>query len=461
MTGSLQTIPKESFQSTWATQLDVVENQKHNGIELRFNAMPSPLLQAKLRVNGYRPSKSQNMWYAEKAAHLQEFATAVKVLLAHSPDGPPINLSPSFEPSKTAIEKKDFSYVIISLKNGDTKNFVIFEPSKPKAEILATTFAKEQFKDLFADLIVKPRTNVREARILYNEQKVIAAVPSPTIVSEEQISKTQTVTAQQPEKKLPEPKRKKKEGRSLNQLAMNQSLEALIDSLDRDKAPYSEEDKNILRRYTGSGGLIKQGASGRGILYEYYTADAIIKKMWDLAYHYGYNGGSVLEPAVGTGNFLKYVPKETEAVGFETNHYAARIAQVLYPQATIYEKEFESNFFAGNVHLKNEFSEKRYGLVIGNPPYGEFSGRYAGMGEKKFTSASQYEQYFTLRGLDLLEVGGLLVYILPSNFLKNPSDKNIANKIAERCTGLDRYRLGEGAFKTTSIETDILVLRRK
>jgi hypothetical protein len=183
--------------------------------------------------------------------------------------------------------------------------------------------------------------------------------------------------------------------------------------------------------------------------------------MWDLAHHYGYDGGAVLEPSVGTGNFLKYVPKETAAIGFETNHYAARIAEILYPFATIHEKAFETNFFAGNVHLKDHFSSTRYSLVIGNPPYGEFSGKYAGMGEKKWTGCKQYEHYFTFRGLDLLKPGGLLVYILPSDFLRNERDLKTAEKIASKCIGLDRFRLGDKIFKTTDINTDIIVLKRK
>jgi hypothetical protein len=182
--------------------------------------------------------------------------------------------------------------------------------------------------------------------------------------------------------------------------------------------------------------------------------------MWDLAYHFGYDGGAILEPSVGIGNFLKYAPKASTVVGYETNHYAARIAQILFPTATIHEAAFETIFFAGNVHLKDEFSDTRYSLVIGNPPYGEFLGRYSGMGEKKWTGALQYEHYFTLRGLDLLNSGGLLIYILPSNFLKGSSFISIAKKIASKCIGLDRYCLGTNIFKTTDLETDIIALRK-
>jgi hypothetical protein len=241
---------------------------------------------------------------------------------------------------------------------------------------------------------------------------------------------------------------------------LNKEIEALIDRKNANKEFFSEEEKKQIRQYSGSGGLINQGATGKGVLYEYYTSDTVIKKMWDMAYHFGYDGGSVLEPSVGTGNFLKYAPKGSAIVGYEINHYAARIAQILYPAAQIHEAAFETIFFAGNIHLKDDFEDTRYSLVIGNPPYGEFSGKYAGMGEKKWTGALQYEHYFTLRGLDLLKSGGLLIFIVPSNFLRGSSFISIAKKIASKCTGLDRYCLGTGIFKTTDIETDIIALRK-
>jgi hypothetical protein len=245
-----------------------------------------------------------------------------------------------------------------------------------------------------------------------------------------------------------------------SQHELNQEIEIFVDRKDQAKENFSEEEKNYIRGYTGSGGLIHQGASGRGILYEYYTPEEIIKKMWDMAYYYGYDGGSVLEPAVGTGNFLKYGPKGSLITGYETNHYAARIAQVLYPSAHIYEREFESLFFTGNIHLKDDFVQPAYSLVIGNPPYGEFQGKYAGMGEKKWTGALQYEHYFTLRGLDVLKSGGILIYIVPSSFLRAASLIPIAKKIAAKCVGLDRYCIGTGVFKTTDLDLDIIALRK-
>lgn len=256
----------------------------------------------------------------------------------------------------------------------------------------------------------------------------------------------------------PTPKPMKKQ----SQYDLNKEIEAFIDEKDKTGSHYTEEEKAYLRQYTGSGGLLKQGAADRGALYEYYTPDEVVKKMWDIAYHFGYKGGKVCEPSVGTGNFLKYAPKNATVVGFETNHYSAHIAQILFPQAHIHEKAFESLFFAGNVHLKDKFENPGYSLIIGNPPYGEFTGKYAGMGEKQHTGATEYDQYFIVRGLDVLEPSGLLVLLIPSAFMTNGSKyQKVKEKIAAKADLLDCYRLPGRIFETTDIGTDILVLKRK
>lgn len=247
-----------------------------------------------------------------------------------------------------------------------------------------------------------------------------------------------------------------------SQHELNKEIEAFIEKKDKDAAFYNEEEKNYLRQYTGSGGLLAEGASGAGTLYEYYTPDALVRKMWDIAYHYGYDGGRILEPSVGTGNFLKYAPKHAIVFGFETNHYAARIAQVLYPNAHIHEKAFETHFFAGNIHLKNTFENPGYSLVIGNPPYGAFTGKYAGLGEKRYTGVTEYDQYFTLRGLDLMKGGGLMVFLVPSYFMLSMEKYNkTKEKIIAKAELIDCYRLPAEAIPHTDIGTDILVWRKR
>ena len=170
---------------------------------------------------------------------------------------------------------------------------------------------------------------------------------------------------------------------------------------------------------------------------------------------------SVLEPACGIGHFIAYTHPKANVVGYEINPTAKRICEILYPQATIIGKPFESHFFAGNIHTKDQFDSQRFDVVIGNPPYGTFTGKYAGLGEKAYTKATQYDHYFITRGLDVLRPGGILCFIIPSAFLQNKSKYTpIKKRISQKAQLMTAYRLPQGMFPTTRIGTDIVVFKK-
>ena len=184
--------------------------------------------------------------------------------------------------------------------------------------------------------------------------------------------------------------------------------------------------------------------------------------MWGFAFKHGYSNGAVLEPSCGIGKFLKYAPKQARIEGYEINKYSAQIVQLLYPKAKIHNKSFEQLFFNGNIYLKGNFRTDPFQLVIGNPPYGSFSGKFAGMGEKKRTKAFTYDQYFLTRGLDLLSSGGLLIFIIPQSFLDNGSKyMTLKERIANKSEFLEARRLPHGIFEHTEVGTDIVVFRKK
>jgi type I restriction-modification system DNA methylase subunit len=184
--------------------------------------------------------------------------------------------------------------------------------------------------------------------------------------------------------------------------------------------------------------------------------------MWGFAIKHGYTSGAVLEPSCGIGKFLAYAPKDVRIEGYETNEYSAQIAKLLYPNATIHHKSFESLFFNGNVYLKGQFRTDPFDLVIGNPPYGSFIGKYAGMGEKKRTKAFTYDQYFLSRGLDVLNSNGLLIMVIPQSFLDNASKYNaLKDNISEKAEFIEARRLPHGIFQHTEVGTDIVVFRKK
>lgn len=240
--------------------------------------------------------------------------------------------------------------------------------------------------------------------------------------------------------------------------SLNTKIEALIERKDKLSEPFDAKDRELIAAYVP--GQAQMENEGKAILYEFYTPMELVKATWDLVKLHGYASGTVLEPSCGIGNFLQFAPEQAQLTGLEINPTTARIAQILYPKANILNKAFESFFFDGNTHLKKPLQKPLFDLVIGSPPNGEFTGKYAGMGEKKWTGASRYEEYFVLRAIDLLRPGGLLAYVLPSLFIRGIRSKAKMKLDEKGVEILDCFRFPNNIFSGTDIGTDLLILKK-
>lgn len=213
----------------------------------------------------------------------------------------------------------------------------------------------------------------------------------------------------------------------------------------------SHEDlKDICSRYK-SGGTVKEG---RGILDEYYTDAKIVDAVRNLIKNRVHTQDEifVLEPSVGTGNFL-YAAKDlgikANITAFEINETTAKIAKILHPEANIHLRSFETEFIDDRGQ-KKDFSQN-YDLIIGNPPYGDHRGYYKGLGEEP--KLSKYEDYFVKRSLDVLKHDGILAMVLPSGWLNRQTQLKDAEMV-------NAFRLPSGAFKGTDVGTDIIILKK-
>lgn len=255
--------------------------------------------------------------------------------------------------------------------------------------------------------------------------------------------------------------------KTVNQHTLNKQIEEFIRDKDFKKESYSQNDIAFIQQYEGSGGQGSKGASGEGVLYEFFTPEYIVELMWELAYKYGYdNSGTVLEPSIATGRLIAPAPDKSKVTGFEINLTSARICQITYPEAEIHTGYFETAFLQEprfTSKIKGDkltwLSGYPYSFVIGNPPYGKHKNKYSSY----FTSPKmqQIELFFMYYGLKLLKSGGLLVYLTSSNFLRNGisynSEKDSIGQLAEL---IDAYRLPP-VFRFSEVPTDIIVLKKK
>ena len=242
---------------------------------------------------------------------------------------------------------------------------------------------------------------------------------------------------------------------------------------------YSLEEKLFIKNYTGYGGLGKYGKLSIGHLFEFFTPKKVIEKMWALAYKHGYKGEhSMLEPSVGTGEFLAYANPEARCVAYEINEYSAIITKILYPFCDVRLAPFESVFIDKKNTIRNKTEKlEKFDIVIGNCPYGSFDALdteantnaarlLLGFGEADFTDARNYVEYFLRRGMDLLKPGGLMVMIIGAEvrnggtMFLDGGVTPVKKYLNDNCKLLEAYRLPDTTFERTGVTSDIIVLKK-
>jgi SAM-dependent methyltransferase len=250
-----------------------------------------------------------------------------------------------------------------------------------------------------------------------------------------------------------------------NQYETNREIEALIMRKDSAGQPFTALEVDMIRRYSGSGGHGGKGASGEGVLYEFYTPEYVAEIMWKLAAKFGYDGGNVLEPSCGTGRLIEHAPDKSKVVGFEINRFSRRVAEISYPEATFHEGYFETAFMQSPRHTTRIrgggtwLEGYPFSLVIGNPPYGRYRNLYSS--HFKSPKMPTLELFFLYYGLRILKPGGLLVYITSSNILRNGQSYDAAKEQIGKIGELvEAFRLPP-VFRFSQVPVDIHVFRRK
>ena len=93
----------------------------------------------------------------------------------------------------------------------------------------------------------------------------------------------------------------------------------------------------------------------------------MINAIYEALENFGFEGGNILEPSCGVGNFFGCMPedmrKESALYGVELDSISGRIAQKIYPDAEIAIQGFE----------KNEFQNGCFDVAVGNVPFGDLS----------------------------------------------------------------------------------------
>ena len=254
------------------------------------------------------------------------------------------------------------------------------------------------------------------------------------------------------------------------------AIKVLI-NIEKDKRNATDEEKNILSKYVGWGGLsdvfneekLGQWGEARKFLKEnlstseyerarestltaFFTPKIVIDSVYKGLENIGFNGGRILEPSAGVGNFIGNLPDEMNNSSFnaiELDLLSGRVSKALYPESKIEINGFE------NVELKNNY----FDLAIGNVPFGDFKVNDKNYNKNNFL----IHDYFFAKSIDKVRAGGLVAFITSSGTL-DKKDDSIRRYIGERCELLGAIRLHNNTFKGvagTEVTSDIIFLKKR
>ncbi len=171
--------------------------------------------------------------------------------------------------------------------------------------------------------------------------------------------------------------------------------------------------------------------------------------MWEGVRQLGFTGGQVLEPGVGSGNFIGFAPATARLTGVEVEPVTAAIAAALYPDAQIRCESFaETRAPAGF-----------FDLAIGNVPFGNLA-----LYDPRYNPGRQaIHNHFIIKSLHLTRPGGL-VAVLTSRYTMDARNPAARREIAALADLVGAIRLPSGAHQRaagTAVVTDLLILRRR
>lgn len=223
---------------------------------------------------------------------------------------------------------------------------------------------------------------------------------------------------------------------------------AIPDAFDENKGDWAKEYSELKAALTPE----EYEAVRSSTLNAHYTSPTVIRAIYDALVNLGFEGGRILEPSCGVGNFFGLLPDsmaDSQLYGVELDSITGRIAQQLYPDANIEITGFENTKFADGF----------FDVAIGNVPFGNyqvFDPEYNRLG-------FSIHNYFAAKMLEQVRPGGIVAFVT-SRYTMDAKDESVRRYLAGRGELLGAIRLPNNAFRAnagTEVVSDIIFLQRR
>jgi len=276
-------------------------------------------------------------------------------------------------------------------------------------------------------------------------------------------------------------------------------------TIDKEKRRATESEREILKKYSGFGGLkvillstsspenfsdserhlyplvtelhdtllefsqdnIPQykeyvNSLKASILTSFYTPDEVIASIASILKDQGITAGNFLDPSSGTGRFVDQMRpvfnSNSQTMAFEKDLLTSKILMALYPDTKVISGGYEK---IGRAH------EETFDLVASNIPFGQvnvFDVDYFTSKEKvKKESCKAIHNYFFLKSLDQLREGGLIAFITSTGVANSPSNREVRKYLMEQSNLVSAIRLPNNLFTEeagTDVGSDLIILQK-
>ncbi len=209
-------------------------------------------------------------------------------------------------------------------------------------------------------------------------------------------------------------------------------------------------DREILRQYTGEGGL---GEVNVNTINQHYTNYETVRAMYKAINDAGIPTGRALEPAVGSGNFVGMNPKSTwDAVDIDSVNI--EVVKRLYPEIK---------------NLANEsyetFKGKNYDLIISNVP---FASEQTLMREHAMTILPGFKaihNFYFAQSLGKVKDNGVIAFMTSTGTMDGTTNaKKLRQHLMDNADLIGAYRLpAKSQAKNAHTDTmiDIIYLQKR
>jgi N12 class adenine-specific DNA methylase len=251
----------------------------------------------------------------------------------------------------------------------------------------------------------------------------------------------------------------------------------MLSSIEKENRLATFEEQKVLCRYVGWGGLAdafnpessawaneykelkdllsaEEYESARAsTLSAHYTPPKVIQSIYDALESFGFKGGNILEPAMGTGNFFAVMPNEirenSKLYGVELDEVSGRIAKQLHQSANIKVQGYETTDFPDNF----------FDVAIGNVPFGDFKLHDPQYNKHNFL----IHDYFLAKTLDKVRPGGVIAFITSKGTL-DKENSYLRKHISAKTDLIGAIRLPNNTFRqiaNTEVTSDIIFLQKR